>query len=241
MFMHLVYFSLLLIQKEYKTVVEKWMYVAAILGSLISIIFTGSRGVYFLTVAFGVLFCWDYRKQLMPWLAQIKIRTIIMVIVCFGLFFIPYIFTRLQSVSTLFTFYGSGTYRIQIAQYAMRLAEHNFFGVGLNLSPYFFATAFSSEPFIFDPSHPHNVFFQILAEMGPIGLTLFILFLWILYRPLIRKKPPRRVVPFAAASFAFICAAQFYPIFISQPEIFSFFFLHAGLMIWSSHQHAYEK
>lgn len=232
MLMHVVYFSQILVHKQYTSLAEKWIYVVTILAALVAIAFTGSRGIYAITVLYGLYFLWKYNSGVIRIVRSTNKTIAGIVLTLFLLLVSPYIYARFSSIPTLFTPQGSGTYRIQIAQYAIRLAERNIFGVGLNLSPYYFATAFSSEQFVFDPSHPHNILFQILAEMGPFGLCVFLFFLWLLYRPLYVKKIPDDVIPYATASLSFLLAAQFYPIFISQPEILSFFFLYAGIMRW---------
>ena len=243
MLMHVFFFIYLLIQNRYRTQAERNIYIFAAVSAMTSIIFTGSRGIYFLFILLSIyLFRTRIIFRVKKFTTTTTPRAFLLSIIAVLLFFSPYYVTRLQTVpalvSFLFSGQGSGAYRAQLDTLAYRLAEVNPFGIGLNLSPYYFVIGFPQDRTV-DPAHPHNIFFQLLAETGGIGLTAFLLFLWLIYRKyMIRRSSSAE--PYFMASVIFIFCAQLYPIFISQPEILTFFFLHAGLMNWSLHQPNHE-
>jgi O-Antigen ligase len=235
MLMHLFYFGSLLMHNMYKTSSERMIYIVAMISAFISIILTGSRGVYAL---FFVLLFVVWRAPIIKVIKQVVTasfsRRIVLVILMILLISSPYLMKRLQTVPALFVSplegRGSGGYRLILNSLAFNIGTTHVFGVGLNLSPYYFVRGLPSLR-INEPAHPHNIFFQILAETGFPGLIAFILFLWLVIRKFI-MKPFVKAEPYFIASIIYILAAQIYPIFISQPEICSFFFLHAGLMNW---------
>ena len=231
MLMHFFFFLSLLLLKKYSSEGEKKIYTAAIIAAFVSILFTASRGIYLLILVLVGIFIVFLKKFFYVKLLAFKKESLKLLLLLFPILIgLSFLSVRLQSVGTLFSPEGSGTYRIQISQYAFRLAKNNPFGVGLNLSPYYFATAFPQEKYIFDPAHPHNIFFQILAETGFGGLILFSLFLYASYQSFLKPKTKLRNFEFFIASLAFLACAQIYPIFINHSEILSFFFLYLGFL-----------
>lgn len=237
MLMHFCYFLILLMRKNRSSRIERSVYAAATAGALLGIIFSGSRGIYGLTLLFGYFVFRANRKLFglsKPAWQYLRIGIISSLLVV--LMLSPYVMKRLETASTLFSQYGSGSFRLQLNTMAFRLAQEYPFGVGLNLSPYYFAYGFTQERWA-DPSHPHNLMFQILAETGFLGVASFLVFLWLVYRRYIIRHKLRAEAHFYA-SVIFLMGAQFYPIFIAHPEILSLFFLHAGLMNWTQEQRA---
>lgn len=222
--------TVILNRTSIKTVSGKFLLLTLVL-SVIGIVLTGSRGIYILFICILVLFFKLYTDRIIHVIKKYKLLFIIS-LSGLSLALFPYLTTRLDSVNKLFAPDGSGTYRIQIAQYAVRLATQYPFGVGLNLSPYYLATSFSHEVYTFDPAHPHNVLFQILAEMGIFGLLLFCSILYLLYRYIFKlNQTVSNKNPFLFSSFVFFFCAQFYPIFLNHPEILTFFALYIGLSL----------
>lgn len=233
MLMHFYYFLILVIREKRLSRIERSVYIITMIGALLCIIFSGSRGIYGLTLLFGY-FIFPRNKMILKLRKPIWPHLRIVIISCLigALVLSPYVMKRLQTTSTLFSQYGSGSFRLQLNTMALRLSQNHLFGVGLNLSPYYFAYDFPSERWV-DPSHPHNFIFQMLAETGFPGVVAFFIFLWLAYRRyIVRHKLCAE--PHFYASIIFLLGAQFYPIFIAHPEVLSFFFLHAGLMNWTS-------
>jgi O-antigen ligase len=128
-------------------------------------------------------------------------------------------------------------------QYAVRLALMNpLSGVGVNLSPYFLAVSFPFEKFVFDPTYPHNLVFELLAETGIIGVTLFTLFVYLSFGIFYKKHGrSHQLNEFGVAATVYLACAQVYPLFLNRPEIFSYLFLYLGLMQISSKDNYYES
>lgn len=212
-----------------------------IILSLFAILLTGSRAIYFILLVLFLLLAKNKNifkvKTIKKTLQALIKNKIFIPIVILGIIFVsPYLINRLGSANQLFSKEGSGTYRIQLTQYAIRLVEKKpLLGVGLNLSPYYLATSFPQEDYFVDPAHPHNIIIQILAETGLIGISLFLFFIYLLFRPLL-KNSLRNINEFSLASGIFFLCAQAYPIFINQMEIISYFFLYLGFMAYKNQE-----
>lgn len=221
----LINFSLLLNSlKKLKNNKIKKLVLLALLGCFIGIILTASRGIYLLFFAYII-----YEIILAVKNRNLKLKTInknlLLAIIIIIAVFLPYFSNRIFDFSKIFSKLGSGTYRLQLAEESFLLAKNNLLGVGINLSPYNFAIQKFSKEIIFDPAHPHNIFFQILAETGFIGLTIFSFFIFYT----IKEIPQLNKNLFFYPIILFLIAAQFYPIFINQSEITSYLFLFIGL------------
>lgn len=200
-----------------------------IFASIIIIILTASRGIYLLTL---VLIIASFQKINFQ---KLKIKSITLGLLFASLtiiaLFANYIFIRITDTRSFFGKEGSGTYRLQITDFSLRLLRKNFLtGVGLEHSPYYLATSFPKDDYIFDPAHPHNLFVQILAENGLLGFISFGLFIYLVLRPyLYNKVKINDKVFFFKAIIVYLLASQFYPIYISTPELSSWLFLYLGI------------
>lgn len=223
---------------------EKKVYSVACALGIFSILLTGSRAIYLVTIllfsvilqAKGLL----SKKGIDLGINFVKQHKIIIPIMIAGAIFItPYLINRLGSANQLFTKEGSGTYRIELTRLALRLTSNvPFFGVGLNLSPYYLATSFPHEDYFVDPAHPHNLIVQILTETGIVGLTLFTCFIYSIAKPIIKNN--FKLNEYSLAALIFFLLAQIYPIFINQMEIISYFFVFLGLTAYYNQQISHE-
>jgi O-antigen ligase len=221
----LVNFSLLLNSlKKLKNNKTKKLILFTLLCSFIGIILTASRGIYLLFFAYIIFELFLESKGRNIKFKKIN-RNLIIIIITIITVLLPYFSNRVFDFSKIFSKLGSGTYRLQLAEQAYLLAKNNLLGVGLNLSPYSFAIQKFSKEIIFDPAHPHNIFFQILAETGFLGLIIFSLYIFYT----LKEVPNLNKNLFFYPVVLFLIAAQFYPIFINQSEITSYFFLFIGL------------
>lgn len=213
---------------------QKIVVLFTIVLTFISSILTGSRGVYLILFSILFLFFYFYKKnyqkttKLLIKNSKVLYSTLIVFII-FGTYLVaPFFFNRLKSSSKILSTQGSGSYRIELAKYSLRLLnEKPALGVGLDLSPYYLATSFVGEDYFIDPARAHNIFVQLLAESGLIGTALFFIFLYlVLSKVLIKTKNTNK--EFHLAAIVFILAAQIYPIFINHMEIISYLFLYLG-------------
>lgn len=205
----------------------------AVILSSIAIIFTGSRIIYLI---YGLALIYIFKKfKNKTQLIKKQLRKFRLLVIGLGLTVLilagPFLWQRILTFSDVFTKYGSASYRLGMARFATRLGLKRAEGVGLNLSPYFLASKFKGVKYIFDPTYPHNLFFQLFAETGLIGLISFLSWLYLVFRDfLVGKKGSDN--GFGLAGIIFIAASMFYPIFLNHPEISSFLFLFAGLHIY---------
>lgn len=233
--MNLGIIAYILLHRKKIDSLRKNYYLTTLFLGLIAIIFTGSRALYGLTLVATLILLREYNFKLAkinPFLKSsskfIKKHFLLFTTTVLAVISVAsYLIKRLESIPTLFAADGSAMYRIQLNLYAVRLSLRNFLGTGLNLSPYELATSFPNETYIFDPAHPHNIFFQILAETGILGLVSFLLFLYFLFRPFVLKS--KALNAFSIGAILFLVCAQIYPIFLNHPEILSFFFAYLGL------------
>jgi hypothetical protein len=229
--MHFVLFFFLFLHSARSTKFEKTLYGACAVLSGISVFITGNRALYIcFAVALAAILLMT--KKVRYSISLIRKPAGIAVIVAAIIFLFPYVSTRMQNLSAIFS-QGSGTFRIQIAQYAARLGFANIFGVGLGMSPYHFALNFPGEKVIFGPDYPHTIFFQIFAETGILGLIAFIGFIYLSLRPLILGRKTAHTYFYLAAT-AYLVSACFYPLYIPLVELPSFFFLYLGLAVFSN-------
>jgi O-antigen ligase len=147
-----------------------------------------------------------------------------------GLVLFPYLMKRVQTLTEVFGQHGSATYRLEMMSYSFRLAlGRPLLGVGINLSPYYYATGFKGERFLFDPTYPHNLLFQLLAETGVVGLSLFSLFIYLIFQQFFKNLRLGKINEYTLSAGVYLLSAMFYPIFLNHSELSSYFFLYAGL------------
>jgi O-antigen ligase len=217
---------------------NRHLYIVSIIFGLIALVFTGSRFLYTLALLLVMLFLKKFALK-NNYAVNLRLKIFLLLILGIIVLTLPYIVSRISSFTDVFSKYGSGSYRIQMAIYALRLFfERPLFGVGINLSPYFFATGFPQEVFVFDPTYPHNLMMQLLAETGILGTTFFILFIFAIFRTVYERALTFFSNEFMAASLIFIVCAQFYPIFLNHTEILTFLFLFLGLSLSKKHYEA---
>jgi O-antigen ligase len=114
---------------------------------------------------------------------------------------------------------------------SLRLGAEYVLGVGLGLSPIYLATQKLGEDTIYGADYPHNFFMQLTAETGIVGLLIFLLFLYVSFRPLLLKRAHAKSVPFYVAALLFFSASMFYPLTFDALEILSFGLLYLGVAL----------
>lgn len=230
--MHISLLTIVLLKSKTSLKLQS-IYITSIILGLIALVFTGSRALYLVILIFAIVIGYFYREKLMPTFTRFNMKKLALPAIGIGFIILPYVLNRLSSLLSIFTQYGTATYRLQMMQYALRLAQANpLFGIGINLSPYYLATAFPQEKFVFDPTYPHNLIFQLLAETGIVGTVLFLLFLYAVFRNALMPKLIH-INEFGIAALVFILCAQIYPIFLNHPEILSFMFLYLGMFLYT--------
>jgi len=107
---------------------------------------------------------------------------------------------------------------------SLRLGFEQIFGLGIGTSPMYLATKSLQEHPIYGPDFPHNLFMQIFAEVGIVGLCVFVLFVYIAFRNFFLNRAAARSKPFYVASLLYFISSLFYPLTFDGIEILSFDF-----------------
>lgn len=207
--------------------------VSALIFLLIAIVASGSRGTYGLFFILAGTLLWRFRQHTASKFLYHKAKKhrqlIIIGLMVIGVLFSSYLSSRLYSLTDVLKPGGSLTYRYQMIQYALRMGSLHPLGIGLSLSPFYYATAFIGENFVFDTTYPHNLLIQIYAETGVIGFLIFSLFI---YFSLFKKT----MTAYGFAALALFLCLQLYPIFLNHPEVSTFLFVLLGLHLYSNTQ-----
>ncbi len=225
---------------------KKLVLLATIIAGIVAIILTGSRAIYLILFVILLIIAKVKRYLSIEKMKKVILlfkrnKIIIPIIIAISIFVGPFFISRISSSNQVFSKEGSGSYRVQLSKYALRLTERKtWFGVGLNLSQYYLATSFPRESIIFDAAYPHNIIIQLLAETGIIGASLFVIFIYLIFRPLLLNKNSK-ISPFHLGALAFLMCSQFYPIFINHMEIISYLFLYLGFATFYNQKDKYEK
>jgi O-antigen ligase len=230
MFMHFVLFFFLFLTSGRRAKFEKALYGLCAILSGASVFITGNRALY-ICFALSLVCILIMTKKVRYIISVIRKPIGFLTIAAVIAVLFPYVSARMQNLSAIFS-EGSGTFRLQIADYAARLGFSNIFGVGLGTSPYRFALDFPGATVIFGPDYPHNIFFQIFAEVGISGLVAFIIFIYLAFRPFFLPGKKSGHTYFYLAAGAYLVSACFYPLYIPLIELPSFFFLYLGIAVF---------
>ncbi len=132
-----------------------------------------SRGAFLAIVAMGLAFWWnDGRKP--------RILVGMILLVAATMMFMPdQWFARMDTIND-YQNDGSAMGRINAWWMAWNLAKDQFFGGGFNI--YNLATFSRYAPVPWDVHAAHSIYFQVLGEHGFIGLFLFLLLWWLVWR-----------------------------------------------------------
>ena len=198
------------------------------LVNLLAIIFTGSRSLYAFAIIYLIVIGlkhWSQIKQ--AWHKLHKPRYLYYLAILLFLIITPYLATRLTSIKNVFSHHGSLSYRRDLHRHILSMSKQPW-GYGLDLSTYYLAKNFKtvdSLNTIFDQAPAHNMLIQLWAETGAISTIIFVFFLYSIFRQAFTKKNNY----WAIATFFYLLAAQFHPVFTNHYELTSFFFLYLGL------------
>jgi hypothetical protein len=197
--------------------------------AILAITFTGSRSLYFLTSIVLIYYLALYRQTLWPQLRQLlRKKLMLLITTTVVLLTSPYLLSRMQSLSNVFSRDGSLSYRSELNSHVLSMSFSNYLGIGLDLTPYYLAKNFKtvdSPLVIFDQAPAHNIIVQLLAETGIIATVIFISFVYITIKHGYQGKHRT----FALAAIVYFLAAQFHPVFTNHYQLTGFFFLYLGV------------
>ena len=211
--------------------ISNYFYVVVLLLSLLAIVFTGSRSLYFLTVIVFIYNIFRYKTEFIKIYQIFSKKNVVKIfIVTILISIFPYLINRIDTIKDVLTEKGSFSYRRDLNNYSLQLAQNKLLGIGINMSPYYLAKNFKtvdSTLVIFDQAPAHNIFIQVFTETGILGLTTFLLFLYFSFKGIYSSN--HDINYFYIAAIVYLMAAQFHPVFTTHLEIFCLFLLYLSI------------
>jgi O-antigen ligase len=137
-------------------------------------------------------------------------------------------------VAGIFKAEGGGTYRLEHIRVGWYYLKTKFHGVGLGIFPYAMAQDFPKDKTGLVPTLAHNMFAQIGAEVGLMGLISFFIFLWLLVRKRLNSIIKNSLLKHNIFSFSLFVAlvnylvlSMFFPWFLHPKMAYMFWILAA--------------
>ena len=173
--------SLVMLCKGKESLESRLFAFLCLCAELLCLILTWSRGAWLGAMLSIFLFLLFFSHRTRRWLLIIPIPVFV---VCF---YLPHnIVNRFQSIGNLSE--SSIQYRLFVWKGVWRMLCHHPFGIGMGreaFTAHYLPYAVKGTETVI---HTHQIFFQILCELGIIGLILFLSFLAILFYQLIKKS-----------------------------------------------------
>lgn len=211
-----------------------------LITALISLIISASRGNWLVFIVLSLIalgFHLSSSKKITINSANLKITLI--VIIAFIFIVGPFLFNRFLQFNSSF---GRSTIltRLQHIEIAKDLTLQYPFGVGLNTFQFQIMQTYLPKYYLFDSTPAHNVFAEISADLGLLGLLSYIFFIYALIRPLINKiqlHQPVNYITFALlfSALSYLLSSQMYPLLFSIP-ISDIFWIILGAFYGSFNQ-----
>lgn len=230
--MNCVILSIVAMKTQNKNKKVNYLYFLISLMSLLAIIFTSSRSLYALSLLYLVFYFIKYKRKLVKFFKNIWQNNLVKLAISGSLILmLPYLLSRMDSLMNVFTSTGSLSYRSEINKAVLSMSYKNFFGIGLDLTPYYLAKNFKtvdSLPVIFDQAPAHNILVQVLTETGFLAFLIFIFFVYFSIKNGLKTK----MSIFSLSALVYFIAAQLHPVFTNHYELTAFFFLYLGMGIY---------
>lgn len=202
---------------------------------ILALLFTGSRAAWVVTAAIAIFGVWHVRKKKRIYIPALLRKYWLILVAIFLILSGSVISSRLMTLVDVFQKEGGGTYRLEHIKVSLKYLRLEPFGVGPGLFPFAMAEDFPMDESGFRPTLAHNIFAQIGAEVGFVGLISFIVVLYLLMRSKLRSIIRGKQV-FMKNSFDFSILLAFlsfsllmmvFPWFL-HPRLSSFFWILAG-------------
>lgn len=115
------------------------------------------------------------------------------VVVVMGLLFSPLLIQRVLSAGELLKAGGGGIYRLRHFVIAADIMNNFPLGVGMNVFQYAMTERFNADYFFHDSTPAHNVFAEVGADFGALGIPLFVILYYCIVKEVLpsvyRKRP----------------------------------------------------
>lgn len=198
----------------------------------VALVFTGSRSAWLVTGLASLLIILYIEKTaklpiLIPkFFQKYWILILVFLLLIFGL----NLKDRLFTLTDIFGRAGGGTYRIEHIKIGWYFLTSRLYGVGVGLFPFAMASDFPVGETGLIPNIAHNIFAQLGAETGFVGLFSFLVFLGLIiklnYQALVRKLNVFDLSVFVAF-ISFLLLAGVFPWFL-HPRIDWLFWILAA-------------
>jgi len=217
--------------KNWQKNIVNFLYLIIGFLSIFTIIFTGSRSLYALAFIVIIFYFIKYKKLIFFLIKNLWKKKIVKIIsLTFLAIGLPYLLIRINTLKNIFSSDGSLAYRQELNKNILSMSSYNFFGIGLDLTPYYLAKNFKTvdnQFLFFDQAPAHNIIIQIFTENGILACLVFVFFIYYTFRIGLIKKNNH----FVLAALIYFLSALFHPIFTNHYELTAYFFLYLGIGI----------
>jgi O-antigen ligase len=201
----------------------------------VALILTAARIVWIVSLITSIVGWWCIRKKYE--LSITGQRIVILLALIVGVIFLPFILNRLGSLNKTIDIDNGGlTYRWRHVLVARDIMINNPIGVGLNVFQYSMLNNYEPRFYMNDPTPAHNILAEIGADLGVLGLVLFV---FLYYKLFARKlemlntvRIKRAFDPILIGTFlsmiSYLLISQAHPWLLSAPVAYVFWIL-AGL------------
>lgn len=170
-------FSIAITKNRYNKV---FIWVGLILA-VTAVIFTAARAVWMLAAIVLPLVYYSQKKsgqaRIPTWIRK-NPKVLLVLVLVFISSTLPLVINRIASIPLLFSQTGGAVYRLRHLIMGEKIAEIFPFGVGMNGFQNEIVFRFEPAYYFDDESPAHNVFVEVVADFGIIGLPLFV---WLFY------------------------------------------------------------
>jgi hypothetical protein len=202
--------------------------------SMIAVIFTAARAVWILIFILMPVVYYSLKQsgliQIPAWFIR-KPKLLIIGIIVFSAMVLPLVFNRISSLPLLFSRGGGAVYRLHHFEMGKKIAGIFPFGVGVNGFQYEIQSRFEPDYYFNFTSPAHNVFVEVMADFGVIGLPLFILLFYFLVKvhwPYNRQNISYLKIGIFWSVIGYILLLQVHP-WLFERSASSLFWLLAGV------------
>lgn len=212
------------------------MFIWTCLGaSAAALMFTAARAVWILMLIILPTIYLIYQKSQMYSLPPLVAKYGRVILIGFGLLFLPMFLQRIFSVNELFKPGGGAIYRIHHLIAAAELMKSHPLGVGMNIFQYAIVDRFDPEYIFYDSTPAHNVFAEVGADFGAVGIPLFLLLFYFMIKSLqqtARIKNPISIGIFSGV-IVYLALLQVHP-WLFERSASSLFWLLGGYYVKSN-------
>lgn len=201
--------------------------------SATALLFTASRAAWAITILSLVMICTALKNFKFLDIPPVISKYWKILIVGSLILVLPPISNRMSSLATIFSPEGGGTYRIHHLVMSLNLAGDFPLGVGMNSFQYEIVKRFSPEYIFYDQTPAHNVFAEIMADFGYIGVPLFLILIYNIAKAHYPYNNLKTIAPFKLGVFwgviVYIVLLQVHP-WLFERSASSLFWILGGMI-----------